>query len=326
VRTLSARIERFATRRPFVIARGAKHEVDVVVAEVEDSAHTGRGEGTPLYYLGDSAEAAVAAVCAQSDAVAAGATRADLLDQMPPGAARNAVDAALWDLEAKRSGQRVWQLLGLPEPKPMLTAFTISLGMPGEMEVAAREAAHRELLKVKLGGEGDVERVRAVRRGAPHARLIVDANASWAGQDVERLAHQLFALGVELVEQPLAAGDDAELAHVRSPVPLCADESCQDRQSLDTVVGRYRMINIKLDKTGGLTEALALVHAARLRGLGIMTGCMLSTSLAIAPAFHVAMHASHADLDGPILLATDRANPLRFEGSDIHPPSQELWG
>lgn len=326
MRTLSARIERFATRQPFVIARGAKHHVDVVVAEVKDGGVVGRGEGTPLYYLGDTAEAAEAAILGQGDALASGATRADLLDLMPPGAARNALDAALWDLEAKWAGRRVWQMLGLPEPKPMLTAFTISLGEPGAMEAAARAAAHRELLKVKLGGEGDVERVEAVRRGAPDARLIVDANAAWAGQDVERLAHALFALGVELIEQPLAADADAALAHVRSPVPLCADESCQDRASLDRVIGRYRMINIKLDKAGGLTEALALAHAAQLRGLGIMAGCMLATSLGIAPAFHLAMHASHADLDGPLLLASDRPHGLRFEGSDIHPPTSDLWG
>lgn len=326
MRTLSVRIERFATRHPFVIARGAKHHVDVVVVEVGEGGQVGRGEGTPLDYLGDTAEAAKAAILAQSDAVAAGATRADLLDCMRPGAARNALDCAFWDLEARQSGRRVWQILGLPEPKPMLTAFTISLGEPDAMEAAARAAQHRELLKVKLDGEGAIERLEAVRRGAPGARLIVDANASWAGQDVERLAYALFDLGVEFIEQPLPAGADAELSHVRSPVPLCADESCHDRASLDEVIGRYRMINIKLDKAGGLTEALALVHAARIRGLGIMTGCMLSTSLGVAPAFHLAMHASHADLDGPILLASDRPHGLRFEGSDIHPPRQDLWG
>ncbi len=327
MRTLSARIERFETARPFVIARGAKTHVDVVVAEVAEGACTGRGEGTPVDYLGDTAEAALRAIEGLGGAVAAGASRADLLDLLPPGAARNALDCALWDLEAKRSGRRVWQMLGLPDPRPMLTAYTISLGEPGAMEAAARAAAGRELLKVKLGaGAGDLERVAAVRRAAPDARLIVDANAGWAGEDLERLAHGLFDLGVELIEQPLPRGEDSELLHLRSPVPLCADESCHDRASLDAVVGRYRMINLKLDKAGGLTEALALIHAARLRGLGLMTGCMLATSLGIAPAFVAAMHGSHADLDGPLLLREDRPGGLVFAGSDIHPPESDLWG
>ena len=327
MRTLSARIERFETAQPFAIARGVKTHVEVVVAEVRDGPRVGRGEGTPIDYRGDSAAAALEALLAMREAVADGAGRADLLDLMAPGAARNALDAALWDLEARQAGQRVWQLIGLPEPRPLLTAFTISLGDPGRMERAARAAAGRELLKVKLGvGEGDVERLAAVRRAAPHARLIVDANAGWAGQDVERLLHDVAALGAELVEQPLPPGEDAALARVRAPVPLCADESCHDRASLGSVVGRYAMVNIKLDKAGGLTEALALAHAARVRGIGVMVGCMLSTSLGIAPAFHVAMQASHADLDGPLLLASDRPHGLRFEGSDIHPPSQHLWG
>lgn len=327
MRTLSARIERLATRAPFVIARGARSHVDVVVAEVAEGPHVGRGEATPVYYRGEDAGSALAAVLARAGDVALGATRADLLDLMPPGAARNALDAALFDLEAKRTGRRVWQMLGLPEPRPLLTAYTISLGDPAAMEAAARAAAGRELLKVKLGaGEGDLERARAVRRGAPGARIIVDANGGWAGEDIERMAHGLSGLGVELIEQPLPAGGDAELAHVRSPVPLCADESCHDRSSLDGIVGRYRMVNVKLDKAGGLTEALALVRACRRLGLGIMAGSMLATSLGIAPAFFVAMQASHADLDGPLLLAEDRSPGLLFEGSDVHPPGPMLWG
>ncbi len=194
---------------------------------------------------------------------------------LPPGAARNAVDAALWDLEAKASGVPVWQTIGLPPPQPMLTAYTISLGEPGAMETAARAVGSRELLKIKLSGEGDLDRVAAVRRGAPDARLIVDANEAWGGHDIERLAAGMAALDVELIEQPVPAGHDHLLDGVRSPVPLCADESVHDRASLDAVVGRYRFINIKLDKAGGLTEALALVHAAKMRGIGVMTGCML---------------------------------------------------
>lgn len=328
-RTLDARVERFAVRGSFIIARGAKTHVDVVVATVGDGTYIGRGEATAIYYRSETAETVVAAVLAQGDAVAAGASRADLLTLMPAGAARNALDAALWDLEAKASGQRVWQRLALPEPRPMLTALTISLGEPGVMAAAAALARGRELLKIKLGGEGgpaaDIERVAAVHRAAPDARLIVDANEAWGGTDIARTAAALAALGVELIEQPVPAGQDALLGGVRSAVPIAADESCHDRASLDEIVGRYSHINIKLDKAGGLTEALALVHAARQRGLGVMTGCMLSTSLGIAPAFYVAMQGQYADLDGPLLIE-DRTGGLRFEGSDVWPPGVGLWG
>ncbi len=328
-RIVSARIERFPVRGAFTISRGAKRHVDVVVAEVRDGAHSGRGEGTAIYYHGDSAEGALAAVLAQADAIAAGATRADLLTLMPVGAGRNALDAALWDLEAKASGVRVWQRLGLPEPRPLLTAYTISLGDPGEMAAAAGLAKGRELLKIKLGGadgwQADVERVAAVHRAAPDARLIVDANEAWGGSDIARTAAALAPLGVELIEQPVPAGQDALLDGVVSAVPLAADESCQTRASLDAIIGRYRFLNIKLDKAGGLTEALALVHAARTRGLGVMTGCMLSTSLGIAPAFYVAMQGEYADLDGPLLIE-DRPAGLRFEHSDVWPPEAALWG
>lgn len=323
---LSVQIERHAVDGRFTIARGSKTHVDVVVARVDDRSASGRGEGTPIYYMGDTAERAAAQLEAVAPAIAGGAARCDLPHLLPAGCARNALDAALWDLEAKQSGVRVWQRLGLPQPLPLLTAFTISLGEPGEMELAARAATHRELLKVKLGGDGDVDRVAAVRRAAPDARLIVDANEAWGSLDIEAMAHALLPYRVELIEQPVPQGEDALLDRVRSPIPLCADESLHDRATLDAVVGRYRLINIKLDKCGGLTEALALVHAARLRGLDIMTGCMLSTSLAIAPAFLVAMHGQYADLDGPLLLATDRTPAMQFSGSDVAPPPPELWG
>ena len=324
-RRLTARIERFPVRGAFVIARGAKTFVDVVVAEVDAGGVTGRGEGTAIYYRGESAGSVLAQVEGAAALVDAGATRADLLTAMPPGAARNAVDAALWDLAAKTRGEAVWQTLGLPQPRPMLTAFTISLGEPGAMEAAARAAAGRELLKIKLSGEDDLARVAAVRRGAPDARLIVDANEAWGALDIERLAHAMADLQVELIEQPVPAGSDHLLDRVRSPVPLCADESVHDRASLDAIVGRYRFINIKLDKAGGLTEALALVHAAKQRGIGVMTGCMLSTSLGIAPAFFVAMQGMYADLDGPLLIE-DRPGGMRFDGSDVWPPERDLWG
>jgi L-alanine-DL-glutamate epimerase-like enolase superfamily enzyme len=326
MRKLVVRTERWETARPFVIARGVKHHVDVLVAEISEGGRLGRGEGTPIYYKGDSIEQALAQAGSLADSIAGRASRADLLDLIPAGAARNAIDSALWDLEAKQAGRRVWDLAGLPAPRPMLTAYTISLGDPATMAEAALAAAGRELLKLKLGGEGDAERVAAVRAAAPDARLIADANESWQGLDIEGLCHALHALGVELVEQPLPAGADADLAHVRSPIPLCADESLQSRAELGDVVGRYRFLNVKLDKCGGLTEALALVHAARQRGLGVMTGCMLSTSLGIAPAFVSAMQARFADLDGPLLLARDRPAGLRFHGSDVDPPAVELWG
>ncbi|KPF79154.1 mandelate racemase [alpha proteobacterium AAP81b] len=328
-RQLAARIDRLPVRGAFTIARGAKTHVDVVVAEVRDGDAIGRGEGTAIYYLGDSADAALALLQAQTDAVAAGATRADLLTTMPAGAARNALDAALWDLEAKQSGVRVWQRLGLPAPQPLLTAYTISLGEPGAMAAAAAAVRGRELLKIKLGGDGgwrgDVERVAAVHRAAPDARLIVDANEAWGDADIGAAAAALAPLGVELIEQPVPAGRDDLLDGVVSAVPLAADESCQTRASLDAIVGRYRFINIKLDKAGGLTEALALVHAARARGLGVMTGCMLCSSLGVAPAFYVAMQGEYADLDGPLLIE-DRAGGLRVEHSDVWPPDAGLWG
>ena len=328
-RTLTAAVERFPVRGAFVIARGAKTHVDVVVATITDGETIGRGEATAIYYRGETAETVVAAIIAQADAIAGGASRAAMLTLMSAGAARNAVDAALWDLEAKRSGRRVWQLLGLPEPKPLLTAFTVSLGDPGAMAAAAHAVNGRELLKIKLGGadgwQADVERIAAVRCAAPDARLIVDANEAWAGSDIARTAAALALHGVELIEQPVPAGQDALLDGVRSAVPLAADESCHDRASLDAIVGRYSHINIKLDKAGGLTEAHALVHAARARGLGVMTGCMLSTSLGIAPAFAIACQGQYADLDGPLLIM-DRPDGLRFDGSDVWPPEASLWG
>lgn len=328
-RTLIARVERFPVRGSFVIARGAKTHVDVAVAEIADSGRIGRGEATAIYYRGETAESVVAAILAQADAIAAGASRAELLGLMPAGAARNAIDSALWDLEAKASGRRVWEMLGLPTPRPLLTAYTISLGDPATMAVAAAAAKGRELLKIKLGGDGgpeaDVERVGAVRRAAPDARLTVDANEAWGGADIARIAAQLALSNVELIEQPVPAGQDALLDGVRAAVPIAADESCHDRATLDAIIGRYTHINIKLDKAGGLTEAHALVHAARVRGLGVMTGCMLSTSLGIAPAFYIAMQGEYADLDGPLLIE-DRPGGLRFEHSDVWPPEPDLWG
>lgn len=306
-------IERWPVAGSFTIARGAKTHVDVVVVTLDDGVHVGRGEATPIYYHGESAES-----------VAEQIRRGDVLGR---GAARNALDCARWDLEAKRTGVPVWTRAGLAAPKPLTTAYTISLGEPARMKAdAAAAAATYPLLKLKLAGEGDLARVAAVREGAPGCRLIVDANEAWTGRDVAAEAAALLPYGVELIEQPVRAGEDHLLDGVTSPIPLCADESCQDRADLARCVGRYQAINIKLDKAGGLTESLALAQEARAAGLELMVGCMLSTSLGIAPAILVAQQARWVDLDGPLLLARDREPGVRFAGSAVHPAESELWG
>ena len=253
-------------------------------------------------------------------------TRASLQEALHPGAARNAVDCALWDLEAKRAGKRVWQMLDLPAPIPMITAYTLSLGTPESMQAAAAKHAHRPLLKIKLGTPDDMARLEAVRRGAPKSKIIVDANEGWSAEVYSDLAPHLVRLGVQLVEQPLPAGQDDMLAEIERPLPVCADESCHDRASLPDLKGKYDVINIKLDKTGGLTEALELRNAARAEGYGIMVGCMVGTSLAMAPAVLVAQGARVVDLDGPLLLAEDRDEPLKFDAQGVHPPVRALWG
>lgn len=324
---LVARIETWPVAGSFVIARGAKTHVDVVIVEISDKVHLGRGEATPIYYHGETAESVRSEAETMAGAIADGVERADLLRLMPRGAARNAIDCALWDLEAKRERRPVWALAGLEAPHPLQSAFTISLGDPDVMERAARAAATLyPLLKLKLAGKGDLDRVAAVRRGAPDARLIVDANESWTGRDVAAEAAALLPFGVELIEQPVKAGEDARLDGVDSPIPLCADESCQDRADLERCIGRYAAINIKLDKAGGLTEGLALATAARAAGLELMVGCMLSTSLGIAPAILVGQGARWVDIDGPLLLAADREVPLRFERGTAYPAPIALWG
>ena len=313
----SATVERFAVNGAFIIARGAKTDVDVVVCEVTDGTHVGRGEGTPIYYEGETAELCVEAIemrCKQNRALG----REDLLDSMMEGAARNALDCALWDLESKQTGKSVWELAGLPEPKPLLTAYTISLNEPEVMKADAREAAKTyKLLKVKLNGEDDRARVAAVRAGAPDARIIVDANEAWDEIDIVSEAMAMRELGVELIEQPVSAGMEDELMGVKSPVPLCADESCHTSEDIERVEGCFQVINVKLDKTGGLTEALRLVAAAKERDIGVMVGCMLCTSLGIAPAFALAQIANWADLDGPALLKKDRKDGFKFDGGMI---------
>ena len=325
-RTVSFTVERFPIAGAFTISRGSRTEIAVVVATIRDGDVAGRGECVPYPRYGESIESVSALIEAQADAIASGITRAELRERMPAGAARNALDCALFDLDAKARGCRAWEIAGLPAPQTATTAYTLSLGTPESMGEAARAAAARPLLKVKLGGDGDPERIAAVRQGAPEARLIVDANEAWRPSNLEANLAACLAAGVALIEQPLPAGEDALLGQIAHPVPICADESLHDRAGLDKLAGLYEAINIKLDKTGGLTEAVMLAHEARARGLTVMIGCMLGTSLGMAPATLLMHHAEFVDLDGPLLLARDREPPLRYEGSTICPPEPELWG
>ena len=320
-RIISATVERWPVAGAFIISRGAKTSVDVVTCTVTDETHVGRGEGTAIYYEGETAEGCAAAIGAYQGPM----DRQALLETMPRGAARNALDCALWDLEARQAGRPVWQLAGLEQPVPLPTAFTISLNDPDRMEADARAAAARgfALLKCKLTGEGDRARIAAVRAGAPDARLIVDANESWHDLDIAAEAAALAALGVEMVEQPIRHGREERLAGVRAPLPLCADESCHTRADLDRL-GDFDAVNIKLDKAGGLTEALALAREARARGFRVMIGCMLGTSLGIAPAALVAQGADWIDLDGALLLAKDRDGGLPLRDGLLQPGT--LWG
>ena len=258
--------------------------------------------------------------------VAAGLSHKDVQSALPAGAARNALDCAFWDLEAKRTGTPVYTLAGLAAPGPLTTAFTLSLGSPEAMAKAAKEAGARPLLKIKLGGEGDIDRIAAIRNAVPHTELIIDANEGWTPDNLAANLEACAKAGVTLVEQPLHADADAALADIRRHVPVCADESAHDSASLTSLLGKYDAVNIKLDKTGGLTEALAMTREAQKLGLMTMTGCMVATSLSMAPAILIAQSARFVDLDGPLLLAKDRDHALRYEGSRVYPPTKELWG
>ena len=323
---LEVRRESWPIRGAFTIARGTKTAADVVVAELSEAGVKGRGECLPYPRYGETVAGVAADIEGLRQPLADGLDRAGLQDALPAGAARNALDCAFWDLEAKRAGRRVWELAGLSAPHAIVTAYTISLDRAEAMGRAAVENADRPILKLKLAGDGDVERVQAVRANAPDARLIVDANEGWTAVEYARLAPELAHLGVAMIEQPFPATDDAVLGELARPVPVCADESCHDTASLDRLTGRYDAVNIKLDKTGGLTEALRLKEAAKAQGFEIMVGCMVATSLAIAPALLLCLGAMLADLDGPLLLTRDRDGGLRFEGSLVHPPDAVLWG
>ncbi len=323
---LEARIERWPIEGNFTISRGAKTEAVVVVAEVRHGEVTGRGECVPYPRYGETPEATLASIRGMKDAIGSGLERQALQSAMPPSAARNALDCALLDLEAKRSGRRIWDLLGRTAPLPRVTAYTISLGSPETMATAAAKAAHRPLLKIKLGGHSDEARIAAVRKAAPDSELIVDANEAWTEASLEQKLAACAQAGVTLVEQPLPAGHDAALGRIKRPISVCADESVHDRASLDGLRERYDAVNIKLDKTGGLTEALAMADAAVAQGFDIMIGCMVATSLAMAPAMLIAQEARFVDLDGPLLLSRDRDRGLRYDDSLVYPPEVALWG
>jgi L-Ala-D/L-Glu epimerase len=326
VPALAIRAERWPLAAAFVIARGAKTEAEVVVAEIAEGPHRGRGEAVPYAHYGETVEGVFDQIEGVRRKVEAGAGRVVLQGLLPPGAARNALDCALWDLEAKRSGVRAWALAGRTRLDPVKTCFTISLGPPGDMAEAAQANARRPMLKLKIGGPDDLDAVVAVHAAAPRARLIVDANEALSFDELRRLAPELARLDVKLLEQPLPAAEDAVLEGYESPVPLCADESLHTRAELAACARRYGLVNIKLDKTGGLTEALVLATEARAMGLGLMVGCMVATSLAMAPALILAQGAEFVDLDGPLLLTRDREPGLAITGSVIEPPSPELWG
>ncbi len=326
-RSLSVSREAWPLASVFRISRGARTVSEVVVAEISDGGMTGRGECFPYARYGESQDSVEAQIRSAGDAIAGGADREALLSVLPAGAARNAVDCALWDLEAKRAGSRVWELAGLTPPAPVTTVYTLGVDAPDVMAAKAAENRARPRLKLKMTGDGlDLERVERIHAAAPAAGLVVDANEGWTIEQYLDVAPKLAALGVEMIEQPLPAGSDGALAGVERIVPVCADEACHDTASLASLAGKYDMINIKLDKTGGLTEALRLRDAAVAGGFGIMVGCMIGTSLAMAPGVLVAQGARVVDLDGPLLLARDREPGLVYDGSLIRPPDAALWG
>lgn len=324
--TLSVRVQHWPIRGHFTIARGSKTEAVVVVVEIGDGIWTGRGECVPYGRYGESTSGVVAAIERLRPSIEQGLDRRHLEECLPAGAARNAVDCTLWDLQAKQAGCTAAEIAGLAPPKAVPTAYTISLGTPEAMAEQARQTTVHPLLKLKLAGDGDADRMRAVRAAVPDARLIVDANEAWDADQTPALLQVAAETGVELVEQPLPAGADGLLTEIAHAVPICADESVHDSAALAQLLGRYDAVNIKLDKTGGLTEALRLSDQARTLGLKIMVGSMVATSLAMAPAILVAQKADWVDLDGPLLLARDRDHALTYADGAVHPPTPALWG
>ncbi len=324
--SLTVHAETWPLARTFTISHGSRTEAEVVVVELAEDGIRGRGEGVPVPRYGLDAGAVITQIESQRSALEAGLTREELQDRLAPGPARCALDCAFWDLEAKRSARPAWDLAGLDAPLPVVTAVTVSIDTPDRMGQAAAEAAGHPLLKIKLDGEAVLERVSAVRAAAPEARLVVDANEAWTPETLPAILPRLAELGVEMVEQPLPADADKDLAKLHRSVPICADESCHDSATVEGLEDRYDMVNIKLDKTGGLTEALKLKAAAEARSLGIMVGCMVGTSLSMAPALLVAQGAAVVDLDGPLWLKEDRGEGLVIDNGLVHPPMAALWG
>jgi L-alanine-DL-glutamate epimerase-like enolase superfamily enzyme len=325
-RHLESTIAQYPISGSFTIARGSKTVADVVVCTITEDGRTGRGECVPYKRYGETLDSVSDAILAVAEAISAGAGRSDLLGLMRPGAARNAVDCALWDIEAKTSGRSVASLIGLSTPQSLTTAYTISLGEPETMAAQAANHADRALLKIKVGTEDDESRIRAVRAAAPHSALILDANEGWSDDNIDRHLAIAADCGVSLVEQPLPAGRDAILATISHPLLICADESVHETADLALLRNRYDAVNIKLDKTGGLTEALAMKHEAQSLGYRIMVGCMVGSSLAMAPAILLAQDADFVDLDGPLLLARDCEPALTYLDSLVYPPEPGLWG
>ena len=319
---IQAKVEIFPLAQVFRISRGARTQAEVVSVEINRNHFTGHGECVPYARYNET----LGSVIQQIESLPADIDRKTLQTMLPAGAARNAVDCALWDLESKTLNQPIWQLAGMQMPKQALTAFTLSLDEPENMLKQAKYNSNRPLLKIKLGTPNDMPRLEAVRLGAPNSEIIVDANEGWNAEIYTKLAPDLVRLGVKLVEQPLPANQDDALVGLPRPLPICADESCHDRSSLPQLVGKYDYVNIKLDKTGGLTEALLLKNKALEDGFKIMVGCMVGSSLAMAPATLIAQNATFVDLDGPLLLSQDRHHGLLYEDSWVYPPARELWG
>jgi L-alanine-DL-glutamate epimerase-like enolase superfamily enzyme len=326
IRALEITLQRYPIAGEFRISRGAKTEADVIVCTITDGEAIGSGECVPYRRYGETMESVAAEIAGIREAIASGLGRDELLARMPPGAARNAVDCALWDLEAKLGKGRVADRIGVAAPTPLVTAYTLSLGEADAMGRQAAQYAHRKLLKIKLGADGDEARIRAVRAGAPDSALILDANEGWSEAALAGLLAVSAECGVSLIEQPLPAGRDGLLATINRPVPVCADESVHATKDLAALRDRYDAVNIKLDKTGGLTEALAMKREAERLGFRIMVGCMVGSSLAMAPATLLAQGADFVDLDGPLLLARDCEPGLVYEGSTVTPPDPALWG
>ncbi len=323
---LSAQAEIWPTRGTFRIARGSRTQITVVIATLKQGDIIARGECVPYPRYGETVDGVITDIMLMADQISSGLTREQLQSAMTPGAARNALDCALWDLEAKTSNKSVFDLAGIANPAALVTAYTIGLDTPTAMVKAAREAHDKPLLKLKLGGNDDFERLEAIRAAVPGKRLIVDANEGWSGNQLKPYIDACIKANIELIEQPLPADSDDDLLGLEHTPTICADESVHGLDTLAQLAGKYQAINIKLDKTGGLTEALQVVETAKEMGLEIMVGCMLATSLAMAPAMVVAQSAKVVDLDGPLLLDKDRENAIRYEGSLMHLPSPVLWG